>query len=97
SQSPSAMPAAELHTSPVTLIPAPTGDYVSQLNMYSQRTLQKVDYPNRSCTGAAHAPIYSCSCTVSGVLYGTGIGNSAAAAKQAAAKQAFEKLKNEGA
>ncbi|NXP15495.1 E2AK2 kinase, partial [Thinocorus orbignyianus] len=95
-QSPSAMQAAELNTSPVTLLPAPAIDYVSQLNTYAQRTSQKVDYPNRSCTGAAHAPIYSCSCTISGVLYGIGIGNSAAAAKQAAAKQAFEKLKTEG-
>ncbi|XP_074025266.1 interferon-induced, double-stranded RNA-activated protein kinase [Numenius arquata] len=95
-QSPSTMQAAELNTSPVTLLPASAIDYVSRLNLYSQRTSQKIDYPNRNCTGAAHAPTYSYSCTVSGVLYGTGVGNSAAAAKQAAAKQAFEKLKKEG-
>ncbi|PKU49126.1 interferon- double-stranded rna-activated protein kinase [Limosa lapponica baueri] len=95
-QSPSTMQAAELTTSPVTLLPASASDYVSLLNLYSQRTSQKVDYPNRNCAGAAHAPIYSYSCTISGVLYGIGSGNSAAAAKQAAAKQAFEKLKNEG-
>ncbi|NXK27519.1 E2AK2 kinase, partial [Arenaria interpres] len=95
-QSPSTLQAAELNTSPVALLPASASDYVSLLNLYSQRTSQKVDYPDRNCTGAAHAPIYSYSCTISGVLYGVGSGNSAAAAKQAAAKQAFEKLKNEG-
>ncbi|KGL89487.1 Interferon-induced, double-stranded RNA-activated protein kinase, partial [Charadrius vociferus] len=96
-QSPSTMQTAELMTTPVTLSPVSTTDYVSQLNIYSQRTSHKVDYPNRNCTGAAHAPIFSCSCTISGVLYGIGTGASAAAAKQAAAKQAFEKLSNEGA
>ncbi|XP_014806210.1 PREDICTED: interferon-induced, double-stranded RNA-activated protein kinase isoform X2 [Calidris pugnax] len=95
-QSPSTTQAAELNTSPVTLLPASASDYVSRLNLYSQRTSQKVDYPNRNRTGAAHAPIYSYSCTISGVLYGVGSGNSAAAAKQAAAKQAFEKLEKEG-
>ncbi|NWY57686.1 E2AK2 kinase, partial [Chionis minor] len=96
-QSPSTMQAAEVGTTPVTLSPVSAGDYVSQLNMYSQRTLQKVEYPNRNCTGAAHAPMFSYSCTISGKLYGIGTGTSAAAAKQAAAKQAFEKLNDEGA
>ncbi|KAM6367389.1 interferon-induced, double-stranded RNA-activated protein kinase isoform 2-T3 [Alca torda] len=95
-QSPSTVQAAGLNTSPVTLPFASANDYVSLLNMYSQRMLQKVDYPKRNCTGAAHAPMFSCSCTISGVLYGTGTGTSVAAAKQAAAKQALEKLKGEG-
>lgn len=40
---------------------------------------------------------FSCSCTISGFVYGIGTGPSLAAAKQAAAKQAFEKLNKEGA
>ncbi|NXN48403.1 E2AK2 kinase, partial [Rynchops niger] len=95
-QSPSTMQVAGLNTSPVTLPPAPASDYVSLLNTYSQRTSQKVDYPKRNCTGAAHAPMFSFSCTVSGVLYGIGTGTSVAAARQAAAKQALEKLSSEG-
>ncbi|KAM6407266.1 interferon-induced, double-stranded RNA-activated protein kinase isoform 2-T3 [Pluvialis apricaria] len=95
-QSPSTMQTAELMTTPVTLSPVSATDYISQLNIYSQRTLQKVDYPNRNCTGAAHAPMFSYSCTISGVVYGIGTGTSAAAAKQAAAKQALEKLNSKG-
>ncbi|NXN47961.1 E2AK2 kinase, partial [Rhinoptilus africanus] len=91
-QSPSTMQEAELNTSLVTLSPASANDYVSLLNTYSQKTLQKVEYPNRNCTGAAHAPMFSFSCTISGVVYGIGTGTSVAAAKQAAAKQAYEKL-----
>ncbi|XP_054050746.1 interferon-induced, double-stranded RNA-activated protein kinase isoform X3 [Rissa tridactyla] len=96
-ESPSTMQVAGLNTSPVTLAPAPATDYVSLLNTYSQRTSQKVDYPKRNCTGAAHAPMFSFSCTISGVLYGIGTGASVAAARQAAAKQALEKLNREGA
>ncbi|NXQ79609.1 E2AK2 kinase, partial [Nyctibius grandis] len=96
-KSPSNLQAAELVTTPVTFLPEPAGDYVSLLNRYSQRKSQIVDYPNRERTGDAHAPTFSCSCTISGVLYGIGTGTSLAAAKQAAAKRAFEKLKEEGA
>lgn len=39
---------------------------------------------------------FSCSCTVSGYVYGSGTGTSIAAAKQAAAKQALEKLRKQG-
>ncbi|NXD66161.1 E2AK2 kinase, partial [Eolophus roseicapillus] len=96
-ESPSNMQAAELPTTRVTLLPVPSGDYVSQLNMYSQRTLQIVDYPNKKRTGDAHAPVFSCSCTISGYVCGNGTGPSLAAAKQAAAKQAFEELIKQGA
>ncbi|XP_010119648.1 PREDICTED: interferon-induced, double-stranded RNA-activated protein kinase [Chlamydotis macqueenii] len=89
--------AAELTTSPVTLSPVPGSDYVSLLNTYSQKSLQIVDYPNRKRTGDAHAPMFSCSCTIGGFVYGTGTGTTLATAKQAAAKQAFEKLNKEGA
>ncbi|XP_026700904.1 interferon-induced, double-stranded RNA-activated protein kinase isoform X3 [Athene cunicularia] len=95
SESPSDVQAAELMTTQATLLPVPASDYVSLLNMYSQRTLQIVDYPNKERTGDAHAPLFSCSCTVSGIVYGSGTGTSLAAAKQAAAKQAFEKLNKE--
>ncbi|XP_049687382.1 interferon-induced, double-stranded RNA-activated protein kinase isoform X4 [Accipiter gentilis] len=95
-ESPSNMQASELMTTQTTLLPVPANDYVSQLNVYSQRTLQIVDYPNTKCTGEAHAPMFSCSCTVSGYVYGSGTGTSIAAAKQAAAKQALEKLYKQG-
>ncbi|NXQ93768.1 E2AK2 kinase, partial [Sagittarius serpentarius] len=91
-ESPSNMQAAELMTTQMTLLPVPANDYVSLLNMYSKRTLQIVDYPHKKCTGDAHAPMFSCSCTISGFVYGSGTGTSLDAAKQAAAKQAFEKL-----
>ncbi|XP_009282062.1 PREDICTED: interferon-induced, double-stranded RNA-activated protein kinase [Aptenodytes forsteri] len=94
-ESPSNMQAAELMTTPVTLSPVPASDYVSLLNMYSQRTFQIVDYPAKR-TGDAHAPMFSCSCRISGFQCGTGTGASLATAKQAAAKEAFERLKQEG-
>uniref|UniRef100_A0A8C4UPG9 E2AK2 kinase n=1 Tax=Falco tinnunculus TaxID=100819 RepID=A0A8C4UPG9_FALTI len=95
-ESPSSVQAAESMTNQVTLSSAPNIDYVSLLNVYSQRTLQIVDYPNKSRTGNAHTPIFFCSCTVSGFVYGSGTGTSLAAAKQAAAKQAIEELDKQG-
>ncbi|NXO61026.1 E2AK2 kinase, partial [Aramus guarauna] len=94
-ESPSNVQAAKLMTSPATSSPVPPSDYVSLLNVYSQKTLQAVDYPHKTRSGAAHAPMHFCSCTISGVLYGTGTGPSLGAAKQAAAKQAYEKLNKE--
>ncbi|NXJ17927.1 E2AK2 kinase, partial [Dicrurus megarhynchus] len=93
--SPSNMAAAELTTTQRTVSPALEKDYVSLLNTFSQRTLQIVDYPNKTRTGDAHAPMYSVSCTISGVLYGKGTGPSLGAAKQAAAKEAYEKVNKE--
>ncbi|NXI37351.1 E2AK2 kinase, partial [Galbula dea] len=93
-ESSSNMQAEELMTTRVVSVPAI--DYVSLLNRYSQRTSQLVDYPNKVRVGNAHPPMFSCSCTISGLMYGSGTGNSVAAAKQAAAKKAFEKLSQEG-
>ncbi|XP_065585385.1 interferon-induced, double-stranded RNA-activated protein kinase [Cyrtonyx montezumae] len=73
----------------------PPFDYVSLINKYAQRTLQLVDYSNINRTGDAHAPMFSCSCTISGHVYGNGSGNSLAAAKQAAAKEAYELLQEQ--
>ncbi|XP_054676109.1 interferon-induced, double-stranded RNA-activated protein kinase isoform X1 [Grus americana] len=96
-ESPSNVQAAKLMTSPVTSSPVAPSNYVSLLNEYSQKTLQAVDYSNRTRSGAAHAPVFSCSCMISGVLYGIGTGSTQGAAKQAAAKQAYEKLNKESA
>ncbi|KFP46483.1 Interferon-induced, double-stranded RNA-activated protein kinase, partial [Cathartes aura] len=96
-KSPPNMQAAELMTTRMALLPVPDSDYVSLLNTYSKRTLQIVDYPNKKFTGDAHAPMFSCNCTISGFMYGSGTGTSLAAAEQAAAKQALEKLKEQGA
>ncbi|NXC45308.1 E2AK2 kinase, partial [Penelope pileata] len=86
----------EAVTPPVAVEGLPDFDYISLLNKYSQKTAQLVDYNNINRTGDAHAPIFSCSCTISGRIYGIGTGNSVAAAKRAAAKQAYEKLHKEG-
>lgn len=94
-ESPSNMQDAELMKSPETLLPGPASDYVSRLNVYAQKTSQIVDYPNKTRTGDAHAPTFSCSCTISGFVYGIGTGPSLTAAKQAAAKEALEKLDKE--
>ncbi|XP_032537629.1 interferon-induced, double-stranded RNA-activated protein kinase isoform X1 [Chiroxiphia lanceolata] len=94
-QSPSSMGAAESATTQTISSPEPDRNYVSLLNIFAQRTRLKVDYPERTRTGDAHAPIFSCSCTISGQVYGRGTGPTVAAAKQAAAKQAFEKVETE--
>ncbi|XP_010179259.1 PREDICTED: interferon-induced, double-stranded RNA-activated protein kinase-like [Mesitornis unicolor] len=96
-ENPSNIQAAELTTSPVTLLPASAHDYVSLLNVYSQRTHCLVDYTNIKRTGDDHAPTFSCSCTVNGFVRGIGTGPSLGVAKQAAAKQAFKTLEKEGA
>uniref|UniRef100_A0A8B9GJ09 Interferon-induced, double-stranded RNA-activated protein kinase n=1 Tax=Amazona collaria TaxID=241587 RepID=A0A8B9GJ09_9PSIT len=69
-ESPSNTQAAELSTTRMTLLPVLSGDYVSQLNMYSQKTLHRVDYPNK-CTGDAHAPVVSISIKEVALLGGT--------------------------
>ncbi|NXI08730.1 E2AK2 kinase, partial [Irena cyanogastra] len=94
-KSPSNITAAALTTTQTTSSPAVDKDYVSLLNIFSQRTGQIVDYPNKTRTGDAHVPTYSISCTISGHLYGRGTGPSLIAAKQAAAKEAYEKVNKE--
>uniref|UniRef100_A0A8C3R3R5 Eukaryotic translation initiation factor 2 alpha kinase 2 n=1 Tax=Cyanoderma ruficeps TaxID=181631 RepID=A0A8C3R3R5_9PASS len=89
------MAAAELTTTQTTSSSALEKDYVSLLNIFSQRMNLTVDYSHQTRTGDAHAPMYSISCTISGHLYGRGTGPSRAAAKQAAAKQAYEKIETE--
>ncbi|KAM6324280.1 interferon-induced, double-stranded RNA-activated protein kinase [Aegotheles albertisi] len=93
-ESPSNMQDAELMARHVAVLGR---DYVSLLNSYSQRMLQLVDYPVNERTGDAHAPMFSCRCTISGVVYGIGTGTSLSVARQAAAKEAYEKLEKEGA
>ncbi|NXO89699.1 E2AK2 kinase, partial [Certhia brachydactyla] len=93
-KSSSNMGAAEITTTQATSSSVVDKDYVSLLNTFSQRTCQIVDYPNTR-TGDAHAPTYYVSCTISGHLYGRGTGPSLAVAKQAAAKQAYEKVNKE--
>ncbi|NWV15439.1 E2AK2 kinase, partial [Ptilonorhynchus violaceus] len=95
-KNPSNMDAAELTTTQRTSSPVLGKDYVSLLNIFSQRTCQIVDYPDKTRTGDAHVPMFSVSCTISGRLYGKGTGPSLAAAKQAAAKEALEKVNKEG-
>ncbi|NWY94263.1 E2AK2 kinase, partial [Loxia curvirostra] len=96
-KSPSNMAAAELTTTQTTSTTSSPADkdYVSLLNTFSQRTGYIVDYRNKTRTGDAHVPVYSISCTISGYLYGRGTGPSLAVAKQAAAKEAYEKVNKE--
>ncbi|NXG13847.1 E2AK2 kinase, partial [Grallaria varia] len=95
-QSPSNMEAAGLVATQTASSPEPDKNYVSLLNIWSQKSRELVDYAKITSTGDAHAPIFSCSCTISGHLYGKGTGFTLAAAKQAAAKQAWEKVNKEG-
>ncbi|NXL95280.1 E2AK2 kinase, partial [Alectura lathami] len=85
--------AREPVASPVDVETLPPLDAVSRLNIYSQKTSKIVDYTNINRTGDAHAPIFFCSCTIDGRVYGNGTGNTVAAAKQAAAQEACEKVK----
>ncbi|NXL21049.1 E2AK2 kinase, partial [Setophaga kirtlandii] len=97
-KSPSNMAAADLttaQTTSTTSSPAPDKDYISLLNIYSQRTGYTVDYPNLNRTGDPHAPTYSISCAISGHVCGRGTGPTLSAAKQAAAKEAYEKVNKE--
>uniref|UniRef100_A0A672U881 Eukaryotic translation initiation factor 2 alpha kinase 2 n=1 Tax=Strigops habroptila TaxID=2489341 RepID=A0A672U881_STRHB len=56
-ESPSNMQAAELPATRMITLPVLSDDYVSLLNMYSQKTLQLVDYRNKKSIGDAHAPV----------------------------------------
>ncbi|NWZ89934.1 E2AK2 kinase, partial [Nesospiza acunhae] len=97
-ESPSNMAAADLttaQTTSTTSSPAPDKDYISLLNSFSQKTGCTVDYTLKNRTGDPHVPTYSVSCTISGHLCGKGTGRSLAAAKKAAAKEAYEKVNKE--
>ncbi|XP_063007922.1 interferon-induced, double-stranded RNA-activated protein kinase isoform X2 [Melospiza melodia melodia] len=99
-KSSSNMAAADLttgQTTSTTSSPAPDKNYVCLLNSISQRTGYTVSYTTQNRTGDAHAPTYSVSCTIRGQLYGKGTGPSKAAAKKAAAKEAYEKWELERA
>ncbi|NWH90282.1 E2AK2 kinase, partial [Aegithalos caudatus] len=95
-KSPSNMATAELTTTQTPSSAALDKDYVSILNTFSQRMGQTVDYLDKTRSGNPHAPMYSISCTISGShLYGRGTGPTVAAAKQAAAKEVYEKVNKE--
>ncbi|XP_058656760.1 interferon-induced, double-stranded RNA-activated protein kinase [Ammospiza nelsoni] len=99
-KSSSNMAAADLttaQTTSTTSSPAPDKNYVCLLNSISQRTGDTVGYTTENRTGDPHAPTYSVSCTIRGQLYGKGTGPSIAAAKKAAAKEAYEKWELERA
>ncbi|KAM7060972.1 interferon-induced, double-stranded RNA-activated protein kinase isoform 2-T2 [Acridotheres tristis] len=90
--SPSNVAAEELGTTQTTSSSASDKDYVSLLNIYSQRRSRIVDYRKNTCTGDAHAPTYSLSCVIDDQVCGMGTGPSLIVAKQAAAKEAYEKV-----
>ncbi|XP_032909729.1 interferon-induced, double-stranded RNA-activated protein kinase isoform X2 [Catharus ustulatus] len=94
-ESPSNMAAAEIRTSQPISSPPLDKDFVSLLNVYSQRTRQMIDYTNVARDGDPHAPMYTVFCKISGCVCGRGTGPSLIAAKQAAAKEAFEKVETE--
>ncbi|NXJ00712.1 E2AK2 kinase, partial [Psophia crepitans] len=94
-ESPSNIQAPKLTTTPVTSPPVPPSNYVSLLNEYSQKTSKRVDYSVQTRSGAAHAPTFSCICTINGDVFGTGTGPTIGAARQVAAKEAYEKLMTE--
>ncbi|KAF4794930.1 eukaryotic translation initiation factor 2 alpha kinase 2 [Turdus rufiventris] len=89
------MAATEIRTTQPTSSPPLDKDYVSLLNTYSQRSRQMIDYTNVARDGDPHAPMYTVFCKISGCVYGRGTGPSLIVAKQAAAKEAFEKVETE--
>ncbi|XP_068012468.1 interferon-induced, double-stranded RNA-activated protein kinase isoform X2 [Melanerpes formicivorus] len=93
-KSPSNAESVDVMMAPRASLPVP--DYVSLLNVYSQRTSHPVDYLTKNHAGEACSPRFSCSCRISGVLYGTGAGPNISTAKRAAAEEAYKKLIKEG-
>ncbi|XP_019405271.1 PREDICTED: interferon-induced, double-stranded RNA-activated protein kinase [Crocodylus porosus] len=67
-------------------------DYISLLSQYGQKNHCMVTYSEELQSGLPHLPKFTCSCKISGNIYGKGIGNSKQEAKYAAAKEAYYRL-----
>ncbi|KAG8123475.1 putative Interferon-induced double-stranded RNA-activated protein, partial [Naja naja] len=67
-------------------------NYVFCLNEYASKNKMRVDYILISKTGVQHNPVFSYACLIDNEEFGVGSGNKVKAAKNEAAKLAYEKL-----
>ncbi|XP_008172592.2 interferon-induced, double-stranded RNA-activated protein kinase isoform X2 [Chrysemys picta bellii] len=70
-------------------------DYISVLTKYGLKHNIMIDYKLADESGPAHKKIFSFSCKIGDKIYGEGTGNDKKAAKQAAAKRAYEQLRSQ--
>nr|XP_006131363.1 interferon-induced, double-stranded RNA-activated protein kinase isoform X2 [Pelodiscus sinensis] len=70
-------------------------DYLSLLSHYGQKNKKKIDYVLKEECGLPHKKTFSYVCKIDDKIYGEGTGNDKKAAKQAAAKCAYEQLTSE--
>ncbi|XP_032628293.1 interferon-induced, double-stranded RNA-activated protein kinase isoform X3 [Chelonoidis abingdonii] len=68
-------------------------DYISMLTKYGLKHNITIDYKLEDESGPPHKKIFSYSCKIGDKIYGEGTGNDKKAAKQAAAKCAYEQLR----
>ncbi|XP_010609709.2 interferon-induced, double-stranded RNA-activated protein kinase isoform X3 [Fukomys damarensis] len=71
------------------------GFYIEELNKYHQKNGAKVSYQKLSVTGPAHSLLFTFQVTIDGRTFPEGEGKSKQDAKNAAAKLAFDILKQE--
>uniref|UniRef100_A0A452GLH5 non-specific serine/threonine protein kinase n=1 Tax=Gopherus agassizii TaxID=38772 RepID=A0A452GLH5_9SAUR len=70
-------------------------DYISMLTKYGLKHNIMVDYKLEDESGPPHKKIFSYSCKIGDKIYGEGTGNDKKAARQAAAKHAYEQLRSQ--
>nr|AHB33442.1 interferon-induced double-stranded RNA-activated protein kinase [Pelodiscus sinensis] len=70
-------------------------DYLSLLSHYGQKNKKRIDYVLKEECGLPHKKTFSYVCKIDDKIYGEGTGNDKKAAKQAAAKCAYEQLTSE--
>ncbi|XP_074844646.1 interferon-induced, double-stranded RNA-activated protein kinase isoform X2 [Carettochelys insculpta] len=70
-------------------------DYISMLTKKGQKHNIMTDYVLKDESGPSHQKTFSFICKIGGKIYGEGKGNDKKAAKQAAAKCAYEALKSQ--
>nr|XP_005296319.1 interferon-induced, double-stranded RNA-activated protein kinase isoform X1 [Chrysemys picta bellii] len=70
-------------------------DYISMLTKYGLKHNIMIDYKLADESGPAHKKTFSFSCKIGDKIYGEGTGNDKKAAKQAAAKRAYEQLRSQ--
>ncbi|XP_075781076.1 interferon-induced, double-stranded RNA-activated protein kinase isoform X2 [Pelodiscus sinensis] len=93
--SPSPSPPPPPPPPPVSSSDEKPHDYLSLLSHYGQKNKKKIDYVLKEECGLPHKKTFSYVCKIDDKIYGEGTGNDKKAAKQAAAKCAYEQLTSE--
>ncbi|XP_026505407.1 interferon-induced, double-stranded RNA-activated protein kinase isoform X3 [Terrapene carolina triunguis] len=70
-------------------------DYISMLTKYALKHNIMIDYKLEDESGPPHKKTFSYSCKIGDKIYGEGTGNDKKAARQAAAKRAYEQLSSQ--